>query len=133
VDSASISGEHDFSAHLFGFQFGPYLEVPISKSIAFSLSGGFALVYVNSDFSFSDIVTTGGISSPVSGSGSHSEWRPGGYVAGNISVALSEKWSVAAGVQFQDVGRYTQKVDGMEATLDLSKTIFATVGITYSF
>jgi hypothetical protein len=85
---ASILGQNDFSANLFGFRFGPYVEVPLSQSIAFTLSGGFALVYVSSDFSFNQTVTQGGASAPYTGSGSHSDWLPGGYVAGTVSVAL---------------------------------------------
>ena len=133
AQDASISGQRDFSANLFGFKVGPYVEVPLSKSIAVTLSGGFALVYVSSDFSFNQTVTQGANSAPYVGSGSHSDWLPGGYVAGNISVALSDRWALVGGAQFQDVGRYTQTVNGMEATLDLSKTIFVTLGLTYSF
>jgi hypothetical protein len=67
------------------------------------------------------------------GSGSHSGWLPGGYVAGNISVALSDSWALVAGAQFEDVGHYTQNLNGKQATLDLSKSIFVTVGLSYSF
>ena len=133
VQDASISGQQDFSADMFGFRFGPYAEIPISKSIALTLGGGFALVCVSSDFSFNQTVTQGGVSAVSAGSGSHSAWRAGGYVAGTLSLALSERWALVAGAQFQDVGHYTQTVNGREATLDLSKTIFATIGLSYSF
>jgi len=33
---ASITGQRDFSADLFGFRFGPYVEIPLSRSIAFT-------------------------------------------------------------------------------------------------
>ena len=133
-NAATITGSRDFSANLYGFRFGPYLEIPLSRSIAFTLSGGFALVYVESDLSFNETVTISGVGSVNNeGSGSHSGWLPGGYVAGNISVALSEKWALMAGAQFESVGRYTQNVNGKEATLDLSKAIFVTVGLSYSF
>lgn len=133
AQDASISGQQDFSAGLFDFRFGPYVEVPISKSIAVTLGGGLALVYVSSDFSFNQTVTQGGASASYTGSGSHSEWLAGGYVAANLSLALSERWALVAGAQFQDVGHYNQTVNGKEATLDLSKTIFATIGLSYSF
>jgi hypothetical protein len=131
---ASITGERDFSANLFNFRFGPYVEIPLSKNIAFTLSGGFALVYVSSEFSFSETVTIPGVGSVEHhASGSGHEWLPGGYVAGNFSVALSDSWALVAGAQFEDVGRYTQTLSGKQATLDLSKSIFVTVGLSYSF
>ena len=88
-DAASITGQRDFSADLFGFRLGPYVEIPLSKRIAFSLSGGFALMYVSSEFSFNQTVTIPGVGSvEQQASGNGSGWLPGGYVAGNFSVAL---------------------------------------------
>ena len=133
-DAASITGPRDFSADLFSFRLGPYVEIPLSKSIAFALSGGFALMYVNSEFSFDETVTIPGVGSVEhQASGAGNGWLPGGYVAGSFSVALSDAWSFVAGAQFEDVGRYTQTLSGKQATLDLSKSIFVTVGLSYSF
>ncbi len=131
---AVVSGHRDFSADLLGLRIGPYVEVPLSKSISLGLSGGLALVYVSSDFNFHEtIILPGGTSTSNAGSGSHNDWLAGGYVAGTLSFALSEKWAVVAGAQFQDVGRYTQHLKDKEATLDLRNMIFATLGISYSF
>jgi hypothetical protein len=131
---ASITGGRDFSADLFSFRIGPYVEIPLSKSIAFTLSGGLALVYVDSEFSFDETVTIPGVGSVEHhASGSGNAWQAGGYVAGNFSVALSDSWAFVAGAQFEDVGRYTQTLSGKQATLDLSKSIFVTVGLSYSF
>lgn len=131
---AYISGTRDFSADLFNFRVGPYIEIPLSKSISFTLSGGFALMFVNSEFSYNETVDIPGVGTVHhQASGSGTGWLPGGYVAGNFSVALSDAWSFVAGAQFEDVGRYTQTLDGKQATLDLSRAIFVTVGLTYSF
>jgi hypothetical protein len=131
---ASITGGRDFSADLFSFRFGPYLEIPLSRSITFALSGGFALVYVSSEFSFNETVTIPGVGSVEHyASSSGDGWLTGAYVAGNFSVALSDSWAFVAGAQFQDVGQYTQTLSGKQATLDLSKSIFVTVGLSYSF
>jgi len=138
VGAASITGSRHFDADLFSFRLGPDVEVPLSRRVSLNFSGGLALVYVNSTFQFNQTVTLAGVEAqaqplPSSGSGSHSAWLPGGYVAGNISVALSEKWALVAGAQFESVGQYTQTVNGKEATLDLSKAIFVTFGLSYSF
>jgi hypothetical protein len=132
----SITGR-DFSADLYNFRFGPYIEFPLSKRIAFTLSGGFALVYVSSEFSYNNrTVTTSGSRSvdlQEQPTGAGNEWLPGAYVAGTFSVALSDAWSIVAGAQFEGVGQYTQTLNGKQATLDLSKSIFVTVGLSYSF
>jgi hypothetical protein len=131
---SSISGQRSFNADLFGFRLGPCLEIPLSRKVSLTLDGGFALVYVNSDFSYNETVSIPGVGSVSNaGSGSHSAWLPGGYVAVNISVALSKRWALVAGAQFEDVGRYTQNLNGKEAMLDLSNAIFATLGLSYSF
>ena len=131
---ATINGSRDFRADLFNFRFGPYVEIPLSQSIAFTLSGGFALVYVNSEFSFNETVTIPGVGSVEHrASGAGDGWLPGVYVAGSFSVALSDSWRLLAGVQFQDVGQYTQTLSGKQASLDLSKSIFVTVGVSYAF
>ena len=44
--SAIITGQHEFNANLYGFRLGPGVEIPLSRKLALSISGGFALVYV---------------------------------------------------------------------------------------
>jgi hypothetical protein len=133
-NAASITGSRDFSANLFSFRAGPYFEIPISKSIAFTLGGGFALMCVNSEFSYDETVTIPGVGSVEHRApGSGTAWLPGGYVSGAFSWALSDAWALVAGAQFESVGRYTQTLNGEQATLDLSKTIFVTLGLSYSF
>src|ERR1017187_5244730 len=132
--SAIISGPHEFNANLFEFRLGPGVEIPLSRKLAVSLSGGFALVYVDSEFSFNETVTIPGVGSVANhGSGWGNAWLPGAYVAANLSLALSEKWALVAGAQFEDVGQYTQNLNGKQATLDMSKSIFVTFGVSYSF
>jgi hypothetical protein len=46
-------------------------------------------------------------------------------------LALGQPFLAAA--KSGDVGRYTQNLNGQQATLDLSKTIFVSVGLSYSF
>ena len=131
---AAITGHRDFSADLFSFRVGPYVDIPLSKSILFTLGWGVALVYVHSDFSYYETVTTAGVGSVEhQASGSADDWLPGWYVAGNLSLALSESWSVFAGAQFEDVGHYTHNLKGKQATLDLSRCIYVTVGVSHSF
>ena len=59
----------------------------------------------------------------------------GGYLGAKISAAISEKVTLFAGAQFQDVGSYVHKnhLTGESAVLDLSQSVFFTSGVGYSF
>jgi hypothetical protein len=131
---ALISGSRQFDADVFGFRLGPYVELPLSDTVSLNFSGGLAVAFINSDFSFHETVTVAGVGSQThSGSGSHSDWLPGGYVAATCSVALSQRWALLAGAQFEDVGKYSQFVNGKQAVLDLTRAVFVTVGVSYVF
>jgi hypothetical protein len=134
-NSASIVGQRAFSADIFSFRFGPYIEFPISDRLTLALNGGLALASVSSDFSFQETTTITGVSGSGNrrGSGSHSDWLAGGYVGLTASFDLGKNWAAFAGAQFQSVGRYTQSLDSKQAVLDLTKSIFVNVGISYSF
>jgi hypothetical protein len=89
-------------------------------------------VYADSDFHFNQTVS--GVGSQ-SGSTSRDPFLPGGFVSGNFSVGLTDSLSVFAGAQFQNVGEFTQihRASGQKAVLDLSESIFVTVGLSWSF
>jgi len=57
----------------------------------------------------------------------------GWYAGANLAWQISEKWSAIAGVQFQDVGTYDHSFGGRDVELNLSSSIFVTLGIGYSF
>lgn len=130
----TVSGARKFDADLFGLRIGPYVEFPLNRRVALALSGGLALAYVGSDLTFRETITMPqGPAAQMAGSGSHNDLLPGGYVAGNCTVTLSEKFGVFAGAQFQDVGQYTHRQSAQKAVLDLSQSVFVTVGFVYSF
>jgi hypothetical protein len=133
---AAIVGHRQFDAAVFGFRFGPYLEVPLTDRCAFSIAGGLALVEVSSDFRFRETVTvSGNMIEPQfsSGSGSRDGLLVGGYVAGSVSYALNGAWTVFAGAQYQNVGTYTHRENGRKAVLDLGESVFVTAGVGFSF
>ena len=134
VVQGQVTGSRHFRADLFGIRLGPYLELPLGKKAAFTLSGGFALMQVNSDFGFNESTAVSGFGSyNGSASGSHDDLLLGGYAAGAFSYSVTRDWAAFAGAQFQDLGRYTQTEGGRQAVLDLSQAVFVTLGVSYSF
>jgi hypothetical protein len=56
--SMPVSGTREFGADLFGFKVGPYLEIPVSKAVTFTLDAGVTMIYVYSKFSFDETIVT---------------------------------------------------------------------------
>jgi hypothetical protein len=134
--AALITGTHDFDATVLAFKLGPYVELPLSPKWSLDFRAGLEAVEVSSRFSYHETSTVFGV--PVadnhsSGSGSRSGLLFGGFAAADVSYALSDSFSLLAGVQLQDVGQYTHRLNGREAVLDLSNTFSLFLGLAYSF
>jgi len=131
---AGLVGQRNLDATVFGWRLGPYLEIPLSSRVAFSLSGGLAVALIDSDFSFTESVTIAGVGTVShSGSGSDDEFLWGVYLAGTFSYAVSQHVSVFAGVQYQNIGRFSQTAAGKTAELDLGRSAFVTTGLAWTF
>jgi hypothetical protein len=135
VDStgAVIFGSRRFAARLFCFKVGPYLEFPLDERLTLALRGGLAVVNVTSDFSYNETTIISGVETTGSGHGSGSDILIGGYVTGTLSYALNDRFSVFAGAQFQDVGQYTQSLNGRQAVLDLGRATSVVLGLSCSY
>lgn len=128
----SVSGSHDLEANVIGWRLGPYVEMPLGQRGKVSLSGGLSLAYVLSDFQFSESIATPEVAT-VSGGGSDSGFLVGGYVSAEASYEFARDWAVFGGVQFQYLDQYTQTEDDRTAVLDMTKSLFVSVGLSYSF
>jgi hypothetical protein len=142
--NALVTGQRRFEGSIFSGRLGPYLEIPITRRISFSFSGGLALVGVHSDFSYDESLTLPDMGTEGhSASGSHGDVLVGGYVSGSLSLALCSRVNIFVGGQFQSVGTYSHPLDNVgtlthvqdhkSAKLDLNEAVFLTVGLTWSF
>jgi hypothetical protein len=59
--------------------------------------------------------------------------RFGGYVGGTVSWQFSQRWSAVAGAQYQTLGNYVRTFSGREVELNLSHSVFATLGVSFNF
>ena len=129
-----VTGSRELDADLFGFRAGPYLEIPLGRKWSVGFSGGLSLAEINSDFRYTETIQTAAVTFPsTAGSSSHSDLLAGWYAEGTASFAVTKAAGVFASVQFQDLGQYSHTLHGKEAVLDLSKSVFVTLGISYSF
>ena len=130
----SMTGRHQFDADLWGFRLGPYIQYSLGKHVDLNLVGGFTAVLIHGEASWSETLTVNGVTdSPHSGSGNNDEVLVGYYVGANVAWHLSRRLDLTGGVQFQDVGTYSMALGSRQVELDLSESVFVTVGLNFKF
>jgi len=134
--NATVSSQDHFSANLWGFHLGPYVEIPFGEKEQFTLSlvGGFAFGLLSANDSWKQTVAVPGNNNISSqGGGDDVGFLWGGYVGLGADYQISDHWGIVGGVQFQDLGTYDRNFGGREVNLDLSKSLLVQVGISYNF
>ena len=133
--SASFIVQQDFDANLWGFRIGPYVEYLPTKKLSLHLSGGLAVGLIQANASWRETLSLpgGGGSTSVSGGGTDLSLRAGFFIGLDARYQFNDRWSVEAGVQYQDIGTYDHNFGGRSVELDLSSSIFVHAGISYSF
>ncbi len=132
---AIVTGQSKLDASLYELQLGPYIEVSLWKRLSFSLSGGAAIARLDSTFEFSETATIADTGTTLSASGRdlHGDFLFGGFVAGQLSLAVTRHFHLMTGAQCHYLGRSSQSINGREAELDLTRSVFITAGAGFSF
>ena len=132
--SARFIVQQDFDANIWGFRIGPYIEYLPSEKWTLHLSGGLALGLIDANASWKETLSvTGGGTTSVSGGGDDLSLLAGFYIGVSAQYKFNDRWSVEAGVQYQDIGTYDHNFGGRSVELDLSSSIFVHAGVSYSF
>jgi len=133
---ATIVGDRLLNAFVYGFHIGPYLRAPLGRRWAVTVSGGLAIVVVNSSYTYTETVSMSDVPGTTvthSDSAAHSDFLAGGYVSGRLSYALRSDMDLYAGVEYQNVGLYKQSAGAKEAEVQLDGNLFVSVGLSFSF
>ena len=131
---ATIVDQRNFDADIWGFRLGPYAEYPLGQNVDLWFSGGLAVALVDGSASWKETASLAGGGTMVgSGGGSDFGLLWGGYLSAKVSWQLSERWSAEGGVQYQYLGTYEHNFGGQVMQLDLSKSMFITIGLGYRF
>jgi len=130
---ASITGVRDLQADLFVGRIGPYFEFPLSSKVQLSLSGGLAIGVVYSEFSFRERIDFGGGSVTRSGSRTDGDALVGGFAGANLTYKFDDRWNATIGAQFESLGGRSHSVGGHKYELDVSKSVYVSFGIGYSY
>ena len=131
---ATIVDQRNFDGDMWGFRLGPYAEYPLSQNWDLWFSGGLAMALVDGKASWNETVSiAGGGTLAGSGGGSDMGMLWGGYLSAKVSWQLSKRWSAEGGVQYQCLGTYEHDFGGQMMQLNLTKSMFITIGLGYSF
>jgi hypothetical protein len=135
VPGATLEAHQHFNANLFGFRLGPYIEVPLTEKFSLHASGGFAAGLLDASANWKEVLTLpgGGGTVTTQGGGNDFDVLYGFYAGVDAIYQFNERWSLDVGAQFQNLGTYDHNFGGRTAELDLSKSIFVQLGLSYSF
>lgn len=133
-NGAVTSGQYSLEAQAYTLRLGLHYETPFNDWLKLQFGGGFAGAYVDSDFSFTEMTTLGGIGSVTrSGTASEADIVIGAYAGAGLTFYITERLTAVAAAQFQHLQDYTQQLAGKEAEIRFDKSIFVTVGVGFSF
>lgn len=129
-----ITGNRTLDAQVYALRAGPYYEFDFSRHWAGRLGGGLALAVADLQYSFDETIIYGsGQVVNNSGSSSGADFQAGGYVEGKLLYALSPRWSLYAGAQYEYLGTFSHNTGNEQAQLDLSSAVNVLFGVQWNF
>ena len=131
--TAQVAISQRLDGDIWGWRVGPYLDFPVAGHVHCSLSAGLSTAVFDVSGSWSETVAFAGNVASGSGSGSDTSLQWGGYAGLNLSWEFYSRWAVDAGVQYQYLQQYRQSLGGRNAELNLDKTVFLNVGVSWRF
>jgi len=134
TSSGSFLSQDQFNGDLLGFRLGPYVDFPMSEKWSLHLSGGLAIGLLDASEAWQQTLNIPSMGSlTASGQGSDFKMLWGYYVSLDVAYQFNKRWGVEGGVQYEDIGKYAHTFSGREVDLDLSRSLFVQVGVSYSF
>jgi hypothetical protein len=137
--SVTVSGSRRINAEVFGIRLGPFLEFPISERLTASISGGVVVALINDRVKWQESVSINTATSSGYWTGqtsvSQNHWGTayGYYFGADVIYALDQHWLVVGGCKLQGLGTYEHNIGQGEMEMDLSQSIFVSLGLGWSF
>lgn len=119
---------------LYGFNLGPFIEVPLHDRVSLTLGGGLGVVYASTTYTYSEtVVVPGVVTASRSGRVSADDWLFSALARANLYVALNEAWSWEIGLAYQYAGNSRSTVQGKSSNLKLDGILTVNTGLNYAF
>lgn len=119
---------------LYGFNIGPFIEIPLHDKVSLTLGGGLGVVYASTTYSFTEtVVVPAVVTATRSGRVSADDWLFTAVAKANLYVALSEAWSWELGLAYQYAGSSRSSVQGKSSNVKLDGIMSVNTGLNYAF
>ena len=119
---------------LYGFNIGPFIEIPLHDRVSLTLGGGLGVVYASTTYTYSEtVVVPGVVTASRSGRVSADDWLFSGIARANLYVGLNEAWSWEIGLAYQYAGNSRSSVQGKSSNLKLDGIMTVNTGLNYAF
>ena len=124
---------------IYGFRFGPFVEVPLSRKFDIQLGAGVAAMYSDATLSYNETLTLtdpslqGGGPPARVGEYTHGDWMLGYYAQAVLAYHLNDSLRVFGGGEFENLGENTVSGPGREATLKVKNSFGVVLGIQLLF
>lgn len=130
-----ITGSRDLDVHLTTFNFGSYLEIPVTRKIDFTLEAGVSAAIASGSYHYQSETVAAGLGSQSStGSDSDTSVLPGVYLGIGGSYQLNDSWSIQAAGRYQYMDQFEIGKSGeSDAVLSFDSAFVLSLGAVYSF
>jgi hypothetical protein len=129
-----VNGRRELEGNLVGLHLGPVLDLPLGDWLSAQLSGGLALAWVDAELAYDETATAGpGIAWSRSGSASDTSWLVGGYVRGQVTLRLGERFGIFGAAEFQTLTSDSVGDAEVEAEFAFDAGVFYSAGLRFDF
>lgn len=133
--SAASSGE--LNSDLHNFKIGVWFDYPINDSLFTSLSLGYASIYADAQYKYTETLTTGMPGIPgyttTQTVGGRDNWEPGFYAQWRMGFHVSKHVDAFLGLDYQWNNNMTFSGSDRNVTLDFSSMFGASAGVQVDF
>jgi len=132
-EAVTRSTRRSLDGSLWNLQLGPTAELAVGRQASLSLGAGLSLALLDAELQTRQTITDSTGTTTTEGSNRDSVGRVGAYVRGQLSVLLSEYWSVFGGAQWQYFDEFSLTQNTTRADVNLSESFEVFLGVGYSF
>lgn len=139
VFTSSSRGDfaREIESHLHLFKLGVWLEYPLTTRFNLAMSVGYASLYADTRYRFSEQFTFDNPAVPDISRTTHTiggrEWLPGMYAQFRAQYQFFRHIGAYIGGDFQYNGKLEFEGEGRTITLDFNSQLAATAGLIFSF
>jgi hypothetical protein len=129
---SQVTESGEFNAGLHNFKLGLWMDYPLSDRLFTSLSLGYASIYADAQFTYTEAFTVPA-QTTTNTVGGRDKWKAGFYAQWRVAYQVSRRVDAFLGVDYQWNDEMVFSGSDRNITLDFSALIGAVVGVQFNF